>query len=60
MTVQVLNDGAFRFVKPDGTGFDSVATGSTASLGDCMQLSRRNCAEGAHIDPFDGRHPLAR
>jgi hypothetical protein len=37
-------------VKPDGTGFDSVATGSTAPLGDWTQLSRRHCEEGVHID----------
>ena len=49
-TVQVLNDGAFRFVKPDGTGFNSVATGSTTPLGDWAQLPRRHRAEGVHID----------
>ena len=51
VTVQVLDDGAFRFVKLDGTGFDSVATGSTTPLGDWTQLPRRHGAEGVHIDP---------
>ncbi len=50
VTVQVLDDGAFRFVRPDGTGFDSVATGSTTSLGDWTQLPRRHCEEGVAID----------
>ncbi len=50
MTVQVLDDGAFRFVKPDGTGFDSVATGRTTPLGDWTQLSRQHREEGVPID----------
>ena len=50
MTVQVLDDGAFRFVRPDGTGFDGVATGRTTPLGDWTQLPRRHCAEGVRID----------
>ncbi len=40
VTVQVLDDGAFRFVKPNGTAFDSVATGRTAPLaGDWVQCA---------------------
>ncbi len=50
VTVQVLDEGEFRFVRPDGTGFDSVATGSTTPLGDWTQLSRRQAAEGVYVD----------
>ena len=50
VTVQVLDDGAFRFVKPDGTGIDTVATGRTTPLGDWTQLPDRHHADGIHID----------
>ena len=50
MTVQALDDGAFRFVRPDGTALDSVAAGRTIPLGDWTQLPRQHCAEGIHID----------
>ena len=50
VTVQVLDDGAFRFVRADGTAFDSVVAGRTAPLGDWTQLPRHHRAEGIRID----------
>ncbi|MEJ1967004.1 MAG: DUF222 domain-containing protein [Gammaproteobacteria bacterium] len=50
VTVQVLDDGAFRFVRPDGTAFDSVAAGRTTPPADWTQLARQHCAAGTHID----------
>ena len=37
--IEVLDDGALRFVKPDGTAVDSVAPGYTQPLGDWKQLT---------------------
>ena len=48
--VQILDDGALRFVKQDGHSFDTVASGHTVPLGDWTQLvaAHREC--GVHID----------
>jgi Domain of unknown function (DUF222)/HNH endonuclease len=48
--VQVLDDGAFRFVKPDGTSFDSVAAGQTQPPGDWLRLPMQHDQHGIHID----------
>jgi hypothetical protein len=36
--VEILDDGALRFVKPDGAAIDSVAPGFTQPLGDWTKL----------------------
>ncbi len=36
--IQILDDGALRFVKPNGTAVDSIAPGYTQPLGDWKQL----------------------
>ncbi len=38
--IEILDDGALRFVKPNGTAVDSVAPGCTQPLGDWRQLPR--------------------
>jgi hypothetical protein len=50
VTIQVLDDGALRFLRPDGQSFDSVAPDHTRPLSEWMQLSAGNRAEGIHID----------
>jgi hypothetical protein len=49
--VQRLDDGAWRFVKPDGRSFDSVARGSTAPLADWTHLVAAHQQQGSRIDP---------
>ena len=36
--IEILDDGAFRFVKPNGAAIDSVMPGYTQPLGDCRRL----------------------
>jgi Domain of unknown function (DUF222)/HNH endonuclease len=36
--IEILDDGALRFVKPDGTAVDSIAPGYTQPLGDWTKL----------------------
>jgi len=36
--IEILDDGAFRFVKPDGTAVDSIAPGYAQPFGDWKQL----------------------
>ncbi|HEY0340078.1 MAG TPA: DUF222 domain-containing protein [Steroidobacteraceae bacterium] len=50
VTIQVLDDGALRFLRSDGQSFDSVAPNHTRPLSDWRQLSAWNRAEGIHID----------
>jgi hypothetical protein len=45
--VQSLDDGAFRFIRPDGTAFDSVAPQQT---GDWTQLLVQHDEGDIHID----------
>jgi hypothetical protein len=45
--VQSLDDGAFRFIRPDGTTFDSVAPQQT---GDWTQLRIQHDESDIHID----------
>ncbi|MBB6093651.1 hypothetical protein HNQ60_002532 [Povalibacter uvarum] len=45
--VQILDDGALRFFKPDGESLDSVAPGYSQPLGDWRQLPAHN--ERSHI-----------
>ena len=48
--VQTLDDGALRFVKPDGQTFESVAPNHTHPLADWRQLPAAHDQEGIHID----------
>ena len=47
MEVQMLDDGAVRFARPDGTTLDSSVP---VSNGDWIQLPLRHEREGIHID----------
>jgi hypothetical protein len=49
--IQQLDDGALRFVKPNGESFDSVAPNHTQPLGDWHQLPAAHEQHGIHIDP---------
>jgi Domain of unknown function (DUF222)/HNH endonuclease len=48
--IDILDDGAFRFVRPDGRAFDSVAPGYTQPLGDWKQLPAMHQETGIHIN----------
>ncbi len=48
--MQILDDGAFRFVKPNGESFDSIALNHTQPLGDWQQLPAAHHEQGIHID----------
>ncbi|MGH8131339.1 MAG: DUF222 domain-containing protein [Steroidobacteraceae bacterium] len=48
--VQVLDDGAFRFVRPDGMAFESYAPAAETQL-DWMQLVAAHAQQQIHITP---------
>jgi len=48
--IQQLDDGALRFLKPDGEAFDSVAPNQTHALGDWRQLAAAHDQQGIRID----------
>jgi hypothetical protein len=48
--VQHLDDGALRFVRPDGRSFDSVAPEHTRPLFDWRQLLTIHAQQGIRID----------
>jgi len=50
VVVQVLDDGAFRFVRPDGQSFDSPAPGGPRQL-DWMQLVVAHQARHINVSP---------
>jgi hypothetical protein len=50
VVVQVLDDGAFRFVTPDGRSFDSMLRDHTQPLGDWHQLVATHEHQDLHID----------
>ena len=50
VVVQVLDDGAIRFVQPDGKCFESVSMNATRPLGDWGQLPAVHERAGIHID----------
>jgi Domain of unknown function (DUF222)/HNH endonuclease len=50
VVVQTLDDGALRFVRPDGESFDSVAPDHTRPLSDWRQLPEHHEQQGIHID----------
>jgi hypothetical protein len=45
--IQILDDGAFRFIKPNGESFDSVLAGH---IGDWTQLPKQHREQGIVID----------
>ena len=49
--MQVLDDGALRFVNPDGVAIDSIALGYTQPIGDWQYLPVKNGEQGVHICP---------
>ncbi len=53
--IEILDDGALRFVKPNGTVIDSVAPGYTQPLGDWRQLTAgpRATVTGWRGEPMD-------
>jgi hypothetical protein len=48
--IHTLDDGAIRFLKPNGTSFDSVAPNHTHPIGDWTQLPAVHQQQGIHID----------
>ena len=48
--MQVLDDGAIRFVQPDGESFESVSRGHTHPIGDWLQLPIVHERAGIHIN----------
>lgn len=48
--IQILDDGALRFVKPDGQTMDSVAPGCTQPLSDWREIPAKHRQRGIHID----------
>jgi len=49
--ILILDDGALRFLKPDGSALDSIHPGHTQPLGDWTDLPRRHHEHDIHIDP---------
>jgi hypothetical protein len=49
ITIQRLDDGAWRFVKRSGEALHSSAPGYSRLLGDWMQLPAAHAARGIHI-----------
>ncbi|MGH7945392.1 MAG: hypothetical protein ACREF9_10315, partial [Opitutaceae bacterium] len=52
--IEILDDGAFRFVRPDGRAFDSVAPGHTQPIGNWERLPAIHHEQGIHIDKKTG------
>ncbi len=50
VVVQILDDGAIRFVQPNGECFDSVSLNHTRPLGNWRQLPAIHQQAGIHID----------
>ena len=50
VVIQTLDDGALRFLKPNGESFDSVAPDHTRALLGWRQLSATHRQQGIHID----------
>jgi hypothetical protein len=56
VTIERLDDGAWRFVQPDGGSFVSTAPGHTHSMqGDWQDLQHGNEQHDIHIDPHTAR-----
>lgn len=50
VVIQILDDGAVRFVRPNGQSFDGVASGHTPPLGDWTQLVAAHRLLGLRAD----------
>jgi hypothetical protein len=50
VTIQILDDGALRFLKPNGQSLDSVAPGHSQPLGDWTQLPAQHAHRRIQID----------
>jgi hypothetical protein len=50
VVIQSLDDGALRFLKPDGQSIDSIAPDHTGPVSDWRQLSAMHRQQGIHID----------
>ena len=48
--IQYLDDGALRFLRPDGKTFDSIAPERTRPLSDWQQLPAVHDQQGIRID----------
>ncbi len=48
--IQYLDDGALRFLRPDGRSFDSIAPEHTRPLSDWLQLPAVHHEQGIRID----------
>jgi hypothetical protein len=56
VTIQRLDDGAWRFVKPDGESFVSTAPGHTKPMqADWQNIQQGNEQHDIHIDPHTAR-----
>lgn len=50
VVIEVLDDGAFRFTRPDGKSFDSIAAGHTQPLVDWTALPKHHERDHIHVD----------
>ena len=50
MQIQILDDGALRFLRPDGGSFDSIAPGHSQPFGDWRELPAHNVRSRIQID----------
>jgi hypothetical protein len=50
VAIRVLDDGAVRFLRPDGSAFDGIVLGGTRPMGDWTRLAAADAALGIHID----------
>jgi len=50
VVVERLDDGAVRFIRPDGQAFDGIAPDHTRPLSDWRQLPQAHTQQGIHID----------
>lgn len=49
--IEILDDGALRFIKPNGIAVDSIAPGYTQPLSDWSQVTSDNARRQIHIEP---------
>ena len=50
ITIQILDDGALRFVRPNGESLDSIARGHSQPLSDWTQLPAQHVRNGIHVN----------
>jgi len=51
VVIEPLDDGALRFLRPDGQSFESVAPEHTRALSDWRELAATHDEQGVRIDP---------